>query len=195
MSKSLGNLVFVDALRKEWDPMAIRLGIIEHHYRTRVGVGRRADGARPRARSTAWRRGRRRRRRRPCSTTCGPRLDDDLDTPAAFAAIDAAAARGRRRHAPRPSCSASSSSRTDRLYSPFTRRDLGVRSDVTPVPTMRVVRAGRGAGERSYAVPRAVGPGRPAALVDRHRRFDRLPDRGARRSSAPTTSRSSTRRS
>ena len=26
MSKSLGNLVFVDALRKEWDPMAIRLG-------------------------------------------------------------------------------------------------------------------------------------------------------------------------
>ena len=41
MSKSLGNLVFVDALRKEWDPMAIRLAIIEHHYRTRVGVGRR----------------------------------------------------------------------------------------------------------------------------------------------------------
>ena len=26
MSKSLGNLVFVDELRKEWDPMAIRLG-------------------------------------------------------------------------------------------------------------------------------------------------------------------------
>ena len=34
MSKSLGNLVFVDALRKEWDPMAIRIGIIGHHYRT-----------------------------------------------------------------------------------------------------------------------------------------------------------------
>ena len=34
MSKSLGNLVFVDALRKEWDPMAIRLAVIEHHYRT-----------------------------------------------------------------------------------------------------------------------------------------------------------------
>ena len=33
MSKSLGNLVFVDALRKEWDPRAIRLAIIEHHYR------------------------------------------------------------------------------------------------------------------------------------------------------------------
>ena len=26
MSKSLGNLVFVDALRKEWEPAAIRLG-------------------------------------------------------------------------------------------------------------------------------------------------------------------------
>ena len=34
MSKSLGNLVFIDALRAEWDPRAIRLGIISHHYRT-----------------------------------------------------------------------------------------------------------------------------------------------------------------
>ena len=33
MSKSLGNLVFVDALRREQDPRAIRLAIIEHHYR------------------------------------------------------------------------------------------------------------------------------------------------------------------
>ncbi len=33
MSKSLGNLVFVDALRREWDPRCIRLAIIEHHYR------------------------------------------------------------------------------------------------------------------------------------------------------------------
>ncbi len=33
MSKSLGNLVFVDALRREHDPRAIRLAIIEHHYR------------------------------------------------------------------------------------------------------------------------------------------------------------------
>jgi L-cysteine:1D-myo-inositol 2-amino-2-deoxy-alpha-D-glucopyranoside ligase len=33
MSKSLGNLVFVDALRKEWDPRVIRLAIISHHYR------------------------------------------------------------------------------------------------------------------------------------------------------------------
>ena len=33
MSKSLGNLVFVDQLRSEYDPRAIRLAIIEHHYR------------------------------------------------------------------------------------------------------------------------------------------------------------------
>src|SRR5215216_2928033 len=34
MSKSLGNLVFVSELRKDWDPMAIRLMIVENHYRT-----------------------------------------------------------------------------------------------------------------------------------------------------------------
>ena len=34
MSKSLGNLVFVDKLRTEYDPMAIRLALIEHQYRT-----------------------------------------------------------------------------------------------------------------------------------------------------------------
>jgi L-cysteine:1D-myo-inositol 2-amino-2-deoxy-alpha-D-glucopyranoside ligase len=44
MSKSLGNLVFVSELRKEWDPSAIRLGIIEHHYR-RTGRGTTPDAA------------------------------------------------------------------------------------------------------------------------------------------------------
>ena len=34
MSKSLGNLVFIDQLRAEWDPMVIRTGIIAHHYRS-----------------------------------------------------------------------------------------------------------------------------------------------------------------
>src|SRR3954469_25914554 len=34
MSKSLGNLVFVSELRKEWDTRAIRLAAICHHYRT-----------------------------------------------------------------------------------------------------------------------------------------------------------------
>ena len=31
---SLGNLVFVSDLRKEYDSRAIRLGIVAHHYRT-----------------------------------------------------------------------------------------------------------------------------------------------------------------
>ena len=57
MSKSLGNLVFVDQLRKEWDPRAIRLAIIEHHYRDVVGVGRRpACPGPPPASSAGWRR-------------------------------------------------------------------------------------------------------------------------------------------
>src|SRR5262245_7086059 len=33
MSKSLGNLVFVDQLRAKWDARAVRLAILEHHYR------------------------------------------------------------------------------------------------------------------------------------------------------------------
>ncbi len=34
MSKSLGNLVFVADLLKDWDPMAVRLALLAHHYRT-----------------------------------------------------------------------------------------------------------------------------------------------------------------
>ena len=33
MSKSLGNLVFISDLRKEWEPGAIRLAALAHHYR------------------------------------------------------------------------------------------------------------------------------------------------------------------
>ena len=33
MSKSLGNLVFISDLLKTWDARAIRLAIVEHHYR------------------------------------------------------------------------------------------------------------------------------------------------------------------
>src|SRR3954470_11265147 len=33
MSKSLGNLVFISDLVKEWDPMATRLALLTHHYR------------------------------------------------------------------------------------------------------------------------------------------------------------------
>ncbi len=90
MSKSLGNLVFVSELRKEWDPMAIRLMIVENHYRIEWEWD---EQRMPRAaeRLERWR-------------LAGPgdgglaearaALDDDLDTPTAVAAIDAAAAAG-----------------------------------------------------------------------------------------------------
>ncbi|MDQ3470180.1 MAG: cysteine--tRNA ligase [Actinomycetota bacterium] len=92
MSKSLGNLVFVDALRREWDPMTIRLGIVEHHYRTGWEWD---DDVMPRAakRLAAWRSSR---GGRPGDVVADVRdaLDDDLDSPRAVAAIDAAAAAG-----------------------------------------------------------------------------------------------------
>ena len=90
MSKSLGNLVFVHDLLKDWEPAAVRLAILGHHYRSDWDWH---DGLMPEASSRLqeWRR-------------CGPgegglaevraALDDDLDTVAAIAAIDDAAARG-----------------------------------------------------------------------------------------------------
>jgi len=90
MSKSLGNLVFISDLCKEWEPAAVRLAILAHTYRQdwewfdhlmptaaarleawqSAGVG---DGALEEVRAA---------------------LDDDLDTPGALDAIDAAAAAG-----------------------------------------------------------------------------------------------------
>jgi L-cysteine:1D-myo-inositol 2-amino-2-deoxy-alpha-D-glucopyranoside ligase len=90
MSKSLGNLVFVSDLRKEWDTRAIRLAVISHHYRTPWEW---SDDLMPAAaaRLEAW-----------IAAGDGDgaleevreRLDDDLDTPGAVAAIDRAAAAG-----------------------------------------------------------------------------------------------------
>ena len=92
MSKSLGNLVFVDRLRETWDPRAIRLAVLSHVYRVewdwnetlmpeatarleawRAAVGGVAGGVLDRVRG---------------------RLDDDLDTPGALLEIDAAARTG-----------------------------------------------------------------------------------------------------
>ena len=94
MSKSLGNLVFVSELLKDWDPRAIRLAVLGHHYRSSwewqdevmdeaterlerwqsAGAGAGAsDGALEEVRAA---------------------LDDDLSTPAAVEAIDAAASKG-----------------------------------------------------------------------------------------------------
>jgi len=91
MSKSLGNLVFVDELRETWDPRAIRLAIVEHHYRAEWEWD---DDLMPRnqARLTSWQAN-----ARPDPDLLADvreRLDDDLDTPGAFALMDDAAAAG-----------------------------------------------------------------------------------------------------
>ncbi|MGH9124457.1 MAG: cysteine--tRNA ligase [Acidimicrobiales bacterium] len=90
MSKSLGNLVFVSELLKDWEPAVIRLAVINQHYRSDWDWqdALLATAAR---RYEAWQ-----------ATGAGDgaldevraALDDDLDTPAALAAIDRAAAAG-----------------------------------------------------------------------------------------------------
>ena len=109
MSKRLGNLVFVDELRKTWDPRAIRLAVLEHHYRHSLGVGRGHACRVPRPGSTGgW--------AAPVRPGDGKglaeaasALDDDLDTPGALAAVDDAVARGRGRARRPRRCSASTS--------------------------------------------------------------------------------------
>jgi L-cysteine:1D-myo-inositol 2-amino-2-deoxy-alpha-D-glucopyranoside ligase len=93
MSKSLGNLVFIDKLRETWDPRTIRLAIIGHHYRYQwsweddlmSNSQARLDGwletvGKPESVSTI--------------EAVRAALDDDLNTPRALAAIDLAAERG-----------------------------------------------------------------------------------------------------
>ncbi|MDQ3979630.1 MAG: cysteine--tRNA ligase [Actinomycetota bacterium] len=99
MSKSLGNLVFLSDLVKEHDPMAVRLAILDHHYRHAwewhdVDLGPAADRLerwRAAGESHAGDEG-----------TAGEQvldqvragLDDDLDFPRALTAIDDGAAAG-----------------------------------------------------------------------------------------------------
>ena len=100
MSKSLGNLVFISDLLKTWDARAIRLAIVEHHYRDSwewdealmPRAGARLDSWLGSSAASAGSEG---------SGTndlvlgeVRARLDDDLDTPGAVAAIDAASDRG-----------------------------------------------------------------------------------------------------
>jgi L-cysteine:1D-myo-inositol 2-amino-2-deoxy-alpha-D-glucopyranoside ligase len=92
MSKSLGNLVFVDQLRTQWDPRSIRMAVIEHHYRNEWQWD---EELMPRnhRRLLAWK-----------ESVGGAasdvldvvrqHLDNDLDTPSAIAAIDEVAAAG-----------------------------------------------------------------------------------------------------
>lgn len=92
MSKSLGNLVFVDKLRTEWDPRSIRLGVIEHHYRKEWEWD---DTLMPRnhARLESWRASVGGTSSSVLEDVRG-HLDNDLDTPSALATIDAAASAG-----------------------------------------------------------------------------------------------------
>ena len=107
MSKSLGNLVFVGDLCKEWDPAAVRLALLAHHYRddwdwrtgedmpaaaARLALWRSAPGA---AGGTSGADGGQRALDRVRAA-----LDDDLDTPGRSARPgrggDRRPARGRR---------------------------------------------------------------------------------------------------
>ena len=94
MSKSLGNLVFIDKLRETWDPRAIRLAIVEHHYRNEWSW---EDDLMPRAsaRLSTWLSGVEGSDSDALDDVRAA-LDDDLDTPRALAVIDAAADRGER---------------------------------------------------------------------------------------------------
>ncbi len=93
MSKSLGNLVFVTDLLETDDPRAIRLGIVAHHYRDSWSWD---DGIMPTAaaRLVAWQAAAGSGDIDAPLAAVRAALDDDLDTPAAVAALDAAAAAG-----------------------------------------------------------------------------------------------------
>ncbi len=92
MSKSLGNLEFVDRLRKQHDPRAIRLALIANHYRTEWEWST-ASMSSAQQRLALW-----------SGATSGDgyagledvrsALDDDLNTPAAIDEIDRAARSG-----------------------------------------------------------------------------------------------------
>jgi L-cysteine:1D-myo-inositol 2-amino-2-deoxy-alpha-D-glucopyranoside ligase len=90
MSKSLGNLVFVHDLLKEWEGPAVRLAIIANHYREdwEWDHSLMADAAERLARWRAAGEG------DGGLDDVRRALDRDLDTPNALAAIDRAAAAG-----------------------------------------------------------------------------------------------------
>ena len=94
MSKSLGNLVFVGDLCAEWEPAAVRLALLAHHYREDWDWVTMGDMPHAAARLALWR-----------SAVDGDgsdglsavraALDADLDTPAALEALDQEAKAGR----------------------------------------------------------------------------------------------------
>jgi L-cysteine:1D-myo-inositol 2-amino-2-deoxy-alpha-D-glucopyranoside ligase len=93
MSKSLGNLVFVQELAQRAEPAAVRLALLDHHYRE-DWEWRDELLAMAQSRLATWRstltNG------RPSSVLDDVRgaLDDDLDSPSALRAVDDAAHAG-----------------------------------------------------------------------------------------------------
>ena len=92
MSKSLGNLEFVDRLRKTHDPRAIRLALISNHYR-REWEWTSSSMTNSLARLESWSAA------KNGDGTAGlaevrSALDDDLNAPAAVEVLDQAAAAG-----------------------------------------------------------------------------------------------------
>ena len=90
MSKSLGNLVFVGDLLKEWEPAVIRTALLAHHYRSDWDWQA----------EDLWHAAERLARWRAAGEGEGGidevrrRLDDDLDAPGALDAMDTAAGTG-----------------------------------------------------------------------------------------------------
>ncbi len=94
MSKSLGNLVFVGELCKAWDPAAVRLALLAHHYRTDWDWVTDKDMPTASARLSLWRSSVDGDGSRGLSAVRAA-LDNDLDTPAALEALDSEALAGR----------------------------------------------------------------------------------------------------
>jgi L-cysteine:1D-myo-inositol 2-amino-2-deoxy-alpha-D-glucopyranoside ligase len=94
MSKSRGNLVFVDKLRESHDPRVIRLGLIEHHYR-REWEWSTDLMSRNEARLAMWREASSGSDDQGVLNDVRSCLDDDLDTPGAVGVLDRAARSGR----------------------------------------------------------------------------------------------------